>query len=585
MVQTTTDVLIIGAGPTGTTLALELAAHNIPFRLVDKALERSDKSRALAVQSRSLEVLNRHAPVQELIDLGNCGTGGVYYIHGKQVADLDLSKVRTGDDTEFPQTLMVPQSDTEHFLDQVLVKKYSRSPEFGVEAALIKQDAEGVTVTLRKVRNNNESSEKKAATAAGQDEVETVRAKYVVGADGSHSAVRHACPSITFDGSAYPQDFILCDARLRASSLPRDRFAVCWGAGLMTVFPLKDGLVRVVASRPDHHADDEDEPVLEDFQKWFDHMAPGSGELYDPFWMARFRLHHRVASSYREGRLFLAGDAAHIHSPAGGQGMNTGSKHFPHQISRIAKEVITNGSEIVQDAANLGWKLARVLRGEKPDALLDSYSAERRPVGEKLLKSSDLMFSIAAANGWLWRLFRNLLAPWLLPFVYHDEARRNTIFRFLSQLGVRYRRSAIVGTAAGFAERGPVRGGDRAPDGVLVGSRSGDGGRQEMRLHRLLTPEKHHLLLFSGVEEEGRATGAELMRAEAQFKQRDPDAALVHMLVTGASETHLGYLDVEGALHRRFGMEKTAGYAYVRPDGYVAHIGPLSSLGEFMEWQ
>ncbi|KAK7928292.1 hypothetical protein PG985_005290 [Apiospora marii] len=559
MFQATTDVLIIGAGPTGTTLALELAAQNIPFRLVDKALERSDKSRALAVQSRSLEILNRHAPVQELIDLGNCGTGGVYYIHGKQVADLDLSKVRTGDDTEFPQTLMVPQSDTERFLDGVLARKYGRSPEFGVEAASIVQDAEGVTVTLRKVRSENVV----ATTATDEDDVETVRAQYVVGADGSHSAVRHACPSITFDGSAYPQDFILCDAHLRASSLPTDRFAVCWGAGLMTVFPLKDGLVRVVASRPDHHADDEDEPVLADFQTWFDHMAPGSGELYDPFWMARFRLHHRVASSYREGRLFLAGDAAHIHSPAGGQGMNTG----------------------IQDAANLGWKLARVLRGEKPDALLDSYSAERRPVGEKLLKSSDLMFSIAAANGWLWRLFRNLLAPWLLPFVYHDEARRNTIFRFLSQLGVRYRRSTIVGTAAGFAERGPVRGGDRAPDGVLVGSRSGDGGRQEMRLHRLLTPEKHHLLLFSGVEEEGRATGAELMRAEAQFKQRDPDAALVHMLVTGASETHLGYLDVEGALHRRFGMEKTAGYAYVRPDGYVAHIGPLSSLGEFMEWQ
>ncbi|KAK7981481.1 FAD binding domain-containing protein [Apiospora saccharicola] len=546
MVQTTTDVLIIGAGPTGTTLALELAAHNTPFRLVDKAVQRSDKSRALAVQSRSLEVLNRHAPVQDLIDLGNRGTGCV--------ADLDLSNVRNGDDTEFPQMLMVPQSDTERFLDGVLAKTYGRSVEFGVEAVSIVQDTEVVTVTLRKVVHSNNAG--------------VVRAKYVVGADGAHSVVRHAAKSIAFDGSAYPQDFILCDARLRdGSSLPTDRFSVCWGEGLMTVFPLKDGLVRVTASRPDHHDadDDDEEPALQDFQNWFDHMAPGSGELYDPFWMARFRLHHRVASSYREGRLFLAGDAAHIHSPAGGQGMNTG----------------------IQDAANLGWKLARVLRGEKPDAFLDSYNAERRPVGEKLLKSSDLLFSIAAANGWLWRLFRNWLAPWLLPFVYHDEGRRNTIFRFLSQLGVRYRNSPIVGTAAGFAEKGcPVRGGDRAPDGVvLMESRRGDGARQEMRLHHLLTPASHHLLLFSGLAVEGQASGPELMHAEAQFRERDVDAALVHTIVAGSSETRFGYLDVDGVLHRRFGMEKTAGYAYIRPDGYIAHVGPLSSLEQFMDWR
>lgn len=116
-------------------------------------------------------------------------------------------------------------------------------------------------------------------------------------------------------------------------------------------------------------------------------------------------------------------------------------------------------------------------------------------------------------------------------------------------------------------------------------SRSGDGGRQEKRLHHLLTTANHHLLLFSGVAAEGQASGAELMHAEAHFRERDPDAALVHMLITGAPETRLGYLDVDGALHRRFGMENMAGYAYIRPDGYIAHMGPLSSLEEFMDWQ
>ncbi|KAK7957213.1 6-methylpretetramide 4-monooxygenase [Apiospora aurea] len=523
MVQTTVDVLIIGAGPTGTTLALELAAQNIPFRLVDKALERSDRSRALAVQSRTLEVLNRHAPVQDLTDSGSQVAGGVYYIHGKQVADLDLSNVRTGDDTAFPQTLNISQSDTEQFLDRCLAEKYGRSAEFGVEAASIVQDADGVTVTLRNVAGNGNTEK--------EDAEEVVRAKYVVGADGAHSLVRHAAQSITFDGSAYPQDFILCDAHLRDSRLPRDRLAVCWGDGLMTVFPLRDGMVRVVASRPGHHADDADEPVLADFQAWFDRMAPGSGELHDPFWMARFRLHHRVASGYREGRLFLAGDAAHIHSPAG--------------------------------------------------AFLDSYNAERRPVGERLLRSSDRLFSIVASNSWLFRVVRNLLAPWLLPLLYRDEARRNSIFRFLSQLGVRYRRSAIVGTAAGFSDGAPVRGGDRAPDGMVGESETG----KQKRLHQLLAPASHHLLLFSGVAVGGQASEADLARAEALFRKRDVDAALVHTLVSGTSGARSGYADANGALHKRFGMEKTAGYAYIRPDGYIAHIGPLSSLEEFMDWQ
>ncbi|KAK6860942.1 FAD binding domain-containing protein [Apiospora arundinis] len=547
MIQFTTDVLIIGAGPTGTTLALELAAQNISFRLIDKASQRSDKSRALAVHSRSMEVLDRHAPVQGLMDVGNRASGILYYIHGKQVTDLNMNNVRAGEDTEFPQILMISQIDTERFLDHSLAGKYGRAAEFGIEATSIVQDADGVTVVLRKVQQHDSGSD---ATA---DEI--MRAKYVVGADGSHSAVRHAAPSITFDGSAYPQDFILCDTHIRNTTLRRDRITFCSGWGLMIVFPLKDGMVRVVVSRAGHRAD-EDKPVLADFQSWLDRMAPGSGELHDPLWMARFRLHRRVSNKYRDGRLFLAGDAAHIHSPAGNQGMNTG----------------------IQDAVNLGWKLARVVRGEKADHFLDSYNDERRPVGMKLLNSSDRMFSLVSSNSRLWHLFRNLLAPWLLPRAFRNDARRNHFFRFLSQLGVRYRNSAIVGTAVGFA--GPVNGGNRAPDGEVKCS-----GGEKKRLHQLLTPANHHLLLFSGVEADGRASEAALMRAEMQFRDRNPDAALVHTLVAGEPCGKSEYVDVDGGLHKRFGLEKTSGYAYIRPDGYIAHIGPLSSLEEFMNWQ
>ncbi|KAK8084689.1 hypothetical protein PG997_005960 [Apiospora hydei] len=544
---TTTDVLIIGSGPTGTTMALELAAQGISFRIVERNARQSDKSKALAVQPRSLELMSRHGPVERLSDRGTLGLGGAVFVNGKKTVDLDLGDIRATRDSAFPHTVLVPQSETEHFLADCLFTRYGFSIEFGTEATSIKQDADGVTVTLRKVSSPPSSSASSTQHGVvGNDEaqdVETVRAKYVVGGDGAHSVVRHAA-AVAYEGDAYPHDFILCDAHIRNSSMPRDRFRICMRYGLMLVFPLGGDVVRLVASRPGEPATDQ-QPVLRDFQDWLD------GELFDPIWLSRFKLHHRVATNYRDGRLLLAGDAAHIHSPAGGQGMNTG----------------------IQDSVNLGWKLARVLRGEQPDAFLDSYNEERRPVGLRILATSDWLFGFAASQSWLWLFFRNLLLPWVLPYLLGEETRRNNAFRFVSQLGIRYRRSSIVGTAEGFS--GPVLGGDRAPDGPL------------------LVPNKHHLVLFSGVTPSGEASRDDLEHAAETFQDENSGAAaLVHTMTASplsggtksSSSSGSFYLDVDGVLHQRYGFEDGAGYVYVRPDGHVAHIGPLSALPLFMKW-
>ncbi|KAK7992114.1 FAD binding domain-containing protein [Apiospora saccharicola] len=579
MAQTTTDVLIIGSGPTGTTMALELAAQGISFRIVDKIGQRSDKSKALAVQPRSLELMNRHGPVARLVERGNIGLGGAIFVNGKKAADLDLGGVRATRDSAFPHTVLAPQSETEGFLAECLATRYGRAVEFGTEATSVVQDAHGVTVTLRKVTSLSSSLPNSLASSTqgddardggseAQQETETVRAKYVVGADGAHSVVRHAA-AVKFEGDAYRQDFILCDAHIRNTTMPRHRFQICMRYGLLLVFPLGNDVVRLVASRPGVPATDD--PVLGDFQEWLEYMVPGgsAGELFDPIWMTRFKLHHRVSTNYRDGRLLLAGDAAHIHSPAGGQGMNTG----------------------IQDSVNLGWKLARVLRGEQPDAFLDSYNEERRPVGLRILGSSDWLFNLTASQSWLWLFFRNLLAPWVLPYLLDNEERRNHAFRFASQLGIRYRHSSIIGTAEGFSGR--VLGGDRAPDGpVVIESFEQVGEKQkkqrEMRLHELLTPDKHHLLLFSGCQ------GDDLQQAAEIFQEKNSGTpSSVHVLIAGPSSGGSSssssrdwgcYKDVDGVLHMRYGFRDGAGYAYIRPDGHIAHIGSFDGLPLFMKW-
>ncbi|KAI1260258.1 hypothetical protein F5Y18DRAFT_420209 [Xylariaceae sp. FL1019] len=497
------DCLLIGGGPTGMALALELATQKgITFRIIDKATKRSPYSRALVMQPRTLELLRRHGPITDLINAGNPADGASICVQGKIIVDMNVADVAI-------------------------------TVEMGIQAKSITQDAEGVTVVT--------------STEDGSEEV--IRAKYVIGADGAHSAVRHAAENLTFDGDAYRQEFILADCHLK-SDRPPNRAYMCLGKGLMVVLPMStSGLVRLVVSRPGQ--DNSRDPKLEDFEEFLQEVFPGGGSLHDPTWITRFRLHHRGVNSYRDRRLFVAGDAAHIHSPAGGQGMNTG----------------------IQDSINLGWKLGAVLRNEKPDSFLDSYQDERHPVGQRLLASTDRMFTYVTTTNPILLFLRNLILPWVLPLVTMDKSRMRNQLMFQSQLKIRYRHSNIVGTAAGFP--GPLQGGSRAPDAKI---KTTDG---EKWLLGLLSPESHHLLLFSGMD--SGASEGDLCRAEETFLGHAQANAKVHMIFNKEHSEGGGYVDVEDKLHESYGF-KDAGYALVRPDCYLAHIGPLSAVDEAAKW-
>jgi 2-polyprenyl-6-methoxyphenol hydroxylase-like FAD-dependent oxidoreductase len=518
------DVLIIGAGPTGGMLALELATQNVSFRIIDTTAIRSDKSRALAIQSRSQELLNHHGIGQKLAERGFENLGIRIFCNKNLAFEVDLKDMEFKD-TIYPHPLMISQADTEMLLDETLLEKYGKSAERSVTCERLEQDNDGVTAWLRKEDGTEEK----------------VRCKYVVGCDGAHSTVRKAS-GLKSSGAAYPQDFILADMAIKWDQKPC--LSVFLADGMMVAIPMKDGIFRLICSRPSHINNDS-EPTLKDFQDVIAKVAPGQAELSEPLWMTRFRLHHRIAENYRAGRMFLAGDAAHIHSPAGGQGMNTG----------------------MQDAANLGWKLGQVIRGESDDSLLDTYNIERHKIGQNLLRGTDRMFEFATTTNRFFIWLRNILVPWILPWVMKDAKTRGERFRFVSQLGIRYRHSPIVGQASTW--KGKIRGGDRAPDAKLLGVDAGTS------LHELCRGRSHHLLLFSGMGNDA---------VEDLFL--DDVNVVVHKIVNVAPKKTAKdevFVDAGGDAHGVYGFVEE-GFVLVRPDGYISFIGPRSAVEELKAW-
>ncbi|HEY2368139.1 MAG TPA: FAD-dependent monooxygenase, partial [Polyangiaceae bacterium] len=334
------DVLIVGAGPTGLMLACELHRAGVSFRILEKTKEPSTRSRALVVHAKTLELFQKLGIDQDLVICGTKNVSAHAFVNGQHAADFEIGD--TGiEDTPYPFMLFVSQAETERVLETFL-SEAKVMVERGVEA----------------VEVDPTFGEVKLSTG------ESVRPRFVVGCDGAHSVVRHA-GKFSFDGEPYPQDFLLADVHLKT---PIDGLHLFFDdRGIFVVLPLTNGVYRIISSRVDRHwrspsaidaPDTTADPTLPEVQALADTFSSKPIVLTDPVWLARFRLHHRQADRYRRGPLLLAGDAAHIHSPAGGQGMNTG----------------------IQDAANLAWKLAMVCRNDAPETLLDSYDEERHPV-------------------------------------------------------------------------------------------------------------------------------------------------------------------------------------------------------------
>ncbi len=351
------EALIIGAGPAGLTAAIVLAQRGRQVMIVDAQAEGANTSRAAVVHARTLEVLEPYGVADRLAAHGI--PTPVFTIRDR---DQVLVPVPFGGlPTAYPYTLMISQADTEAHL-------LARLQELGgkvirpARVTRVEQDADGVTATL--------------------EDGQQIRAAYLIGADGLNSTVRQSA-GIGFTGGTYAESFVLADVRL-SGGVPQNEVILYFSpAGLVVVAPLPGGLHRIVATVDEAPK----EPGIPFVQHLLDTRGPEAepARVQELIWSSRFRVHHRIADTYRRGRLLLAGDAAHVHSPAGGQGMNLG----------------------IDDAVHLGETLARVLDGE-PDSLLDSYAATRRPQAEQVVALAGRLTKLATAAAGR-RVLRNLL--------------------------------------------------------------------------------------------------------------------------------------------------------------------------------
>ncbi|HWX31690.1 MAG TPA: FAD-dependent oxidoreductase [Steroidobacteraceae bacterium] len=410
------DVLIVGSGPTGLVLALWLTKLGVKVRIIDKTAEPGTTSRALGIQARTLELYRQLDLTDAVLKLGHKVPAVNLWVKGEPATRLSFERIGS-DLTPYSFLHIFPQDQHERLLIERL-EALGISVERRTELVSFTDEGERVIARLR--------------GPEGQEE--TCEASYIAGCDGARSTVRETTGT-GFPGGTYRQLFYVADVEAAGRALDGELHADLDEADFLAVFPLAGkGRARLIGTVRDERADHADTLTFDNVSnRAIKHLKVDVRKVN---WFSTYHVHHRVTEHFRNGRAFLLGDAAHIHSPAGGQGMNTG----------------------IGDAINLAWKLAAVLAGHAPDKLLDSYEVERIGFARRLVATTDRVFSFVTAEGRIADIIRTRIAPVVLPAAMAFEAAREYLFRTVSQITLNYRGAPLSVGAAGH-----VHGGDRLP--------------------------------------------------------------------------------------------------------------------------
>jgi 2-polyprenyl-6-methoxyphenol hydroxylase-like FAD-dependent oxidoreductase len=515
-----TEVLIVGAGPTGLLLACELARQAVSFRIIDRAPKPSTLCRGTGIHSRSLEILEDLGVLDEVISKGFWLPATGIYKDKELMKRVALSHTPTASEP-FPSMLILDQAILEHILTEELARQ-GIEVERKCELKDFAQSKDSVSVTLSKQRV-----------------LERLKCLYLIGCDGPKSRVRQTL-DIDFVGFTYPRAYTLAEVSIDWD-LPTEMHRFLSDTGDLLATPLGGKRFRLTAWEDDkrHTASTEsagtvhktlaEAPTVESIQEILDQTAPGESKVLEATTLLRYKMELRLATSYGRDRCFIAGDACHVHPPTGSQGLNTG----------------------VQDAHNLGWKLASVLKGDCPPELLESYELERRPVGHWVLSNThhaaNSRFELAGRRFFvLGQKF--LMARW-------------------NQLSVNYRTSSIVAQMDPVVDGRGIQAGDRAPDGFIRKA----GESEDQRLFDLFRGTQHHLLVF------GCDKASDFKRALSAIETDYEKWIKIHFIGAGPEDSASESIweDPDGETAKAYVIQEPT-LVFVRPDGYVgARVGRL----------
>ncbi len=500
-----TDVLIVGAGPTGLALACQMIRYGIDFVIVDKNETTTPHSKAIGVQARTLEIYEQMDLADKIVAEGTIANAARMIVDGKVRGEISFRDVGKGM-SSFPFFLIVEQGVHERILYD-FIKSHGKDVRWQTSVESFTQDAERVTASIKNAKG----------------EIENIEVKYLVGCDGAKSLTRHTL-GLEFSGGTFERLFYVADVQIDWD-FDHGAFYVCLAKTNVTAFfPMRGGAenkYRIVGTFPEGHDRDEGEILYEEVERQIVKDTGLGLDISDVNWFSVYKVHSRYVNKFSNNRCFLAGDSAHIHTPAGAQGMNTG----------------------IQDGYNLAWKLAFALRGASP-AILETYNEERLPNAKRLIQTTDRFFLLGASKNWLAGFVRTRIAPYIANFVFGLSFMRRRLFPLVSQIGINYRQSSLSEFSGYFT----VKAGDRMPwfevDSISV-------------YNRLQAP-KFHLIVFTD-----ESPGIQM---------------LAYDLVQNCNSwTDSHVFELDDKLSKIFGT-RSAFFVILRPDNYIGLISSEFSV-------
>lgn len=508
-----TEVLIIGAGPTGLSLAAQFVRYGIDFIIIDEKQGVTELSKAIAVHARTLEIYDQMDLAKTAVGRGAVVRNVAMLNEGKIQAQLDFTGFGK-DLSPFPFVLTLEQSKNEHLLYEFL-KNNGKEVWWQTGLAGLAPDEQGITATIK----------------SADGETQPIEAKYIVGCDGASSKTRHLL-NLGFEGETNARLFYVADVEME-SELNHETLHIVFGSdAFVLLFPMEGAKHwRLIGNLPEFEENKNEDFKYEEVENKVKALAQIPLDITKVIWFSTYKVHTRHAEKFSSGRGFLAGDSAHIHTPAGGQGMNTG----------------------IQDAYNLAWKLAFVLRGKANESLLETYNEERLANAKRLLRTTDEAFDFGTGEEWYYRIFREKILPNLAKFLLQFKTAKQFIFPLISQIGISYDKSSLSRHDPTTVFK--IKAGNRFP------YFSADG----KSLFESLSAPKCHLLVFSDGNTD--LSAVETIIAEKYAELIDYQTIPLY--------PHVGEI---------FGASKTFS-VFVRPDnhiGFITYGNPIDELNKYL---